>query len=226
MTTQSPDLPTIQNPMQRTGGVNTPQLKTLVLVHPGSMFGSGDFNVGPMAAGRCRDQIRDQLLAHEGQLIIIDGFLSDEINEDFEEAIQIGLNNALVAAHRAGKLEPVSAMRLWGCDAGEDPFDEWESFGSECLPRVFSCQEAAAEFLCQYLMADEIEVTGAWATEDGRWGCVNSVAEVLRDGLPDTTVRISETALFDEYRSRTDTILPLFNLEQDNSKVGISHGHS
>lgn len=217
---------TSRNPLLETDQVQAPRRKALVLVHPGSLFGSGDFNVGRRAAGKCREKIRNQLLAHEGQLVIIDGYLSDEISEDFEEAIQIGLYNALIAAHRAGRLEPVSALRLWGCDGGGAPFSGWESFGSVCLPHVFNGQMAAARFLSQYLTADEIEVTGAWATEDGRWGCVNGVAEVLRNGLPDTKVRISETALFEEYGSRTDTITPHFNLELDTRKFGGGNGHS
>ncbi|WP_380059006.1 hypothetical protein ACFE33_15795 (plasmid) [Falsihalocynthiibacter sp. SS001] len=217
---------TSQNPLLETDQVRAPRRKALVLVHPGSLFGSGDFNVGRRAAGNCREHIRNQLLAHEGQLVIIDGYLSDEITEEFEEAIQIGLDNALIAAHRAERLEPMSALRIWGCDGGEAPFSGWEGFGSECLPHVFNDQMAAAKVLCQYLTADEIEVTGAWATEDGRWGCVNSVAEVLRTGLPDTKVRISETALFEVYGSRTDTITPHFNLELDTPNLGGSNGHS
>ena len=185
-------------------------MKTLVLVHPGSLFGSAEFTIGRVARA-FRDDIKNQILSHTGKLVVIDGYLSDEIDEEFEDAIHRGLCNALVTAHRAGSLDSVSAFRAWGCDSGEAPNEEWEGFGSDCLPRVFKRQETAAEFLCERLQTDEIEVTGAWTTFDGKWGCVNSVAEVLRAGLPGVTVKISETALFEEYKSRPNIIIPLFN---------------
>ncbi len=222
----SPLHPLCHDLMLETDRINKIQLKTLVLVHPGSLFGSADYNVGHCVAEKRRDIIRNQLLTHLGQLIVIDGFLSDEIDEEFNDAIFTGLSNACQTARYYELLNPASALRVWGCDGGEHPFDEWESFGNNVVPLMFAGQEAAAEALCPYLETDEIEVTGAWATEHGRWGCVNSVAEVPRDSMPDTRVWISETALFDEHRSRTDTITPLFNLEQSNNKVRGSHGHS
>lgn len=200
-------------------GIKPPQLKTLVLVHPGSLFGSANSTVGYEIAERCRERIYAQLLNHRGPLIVIDGFLSDEIGEGFNDAIFTGLANAIRTAQDHGLQNDMAAVRAWGCDAGEDPFDGWEHFGNQGEGLEFECQNAAAEYLYQYITTDEIEVTGAWATEDGNGGCVNGVAEILRDGLPDAKVKISETALFEELNSCTDTIIPLFNLEQENRSV-------
>ncbi|KKL25219.1 hypothetical protein LCGC14_2407500, partial [marine sediment metagenome] len=160
------------------------KMKTLVLVHPGSMFGSAEWAIGGKVQ-LYRNNIRRQILEHTGNFIVIDGFLSDEIDTEFEEAIHCGLCNAVTNANQAGPLDSVSAMRAWGCDGGESPFDEWESFGSVCLPSVFDGQGEAAEFLCKHLRTDVVEVTGAWATLHNRYGSVNHVAEVFRDGMPD-----------------------------------------
>lgn len=172
-------------------------MKTLIVVHPGSLFGSAEFTAGKSKARAYRSQIMDEISNHQGNLIVIDGFLSDEIHEDFEDAIELGLSNAISNAARAGTLNSCSALRLWGCDAGESPFDEWRGFGSCTQPQVFKGQEEAAEFLTDRLVADEIVVTGAWATLHGRWGCVNSVADVFRSKRPGTSVRISEHALYE-----------------------------
>lgn len=179
------------------------ETKTLVLVHPGSMFGSAEWAIGK-AVSIYRETIRRQILEHTGNFIVIDGFLSDEIEAEFDDAIHRGLCNAATNANQAGSLDSVSAMRAWGCDGGESPFDEWESFGSVCLPSVFDGQGEAAEFLCKHLRTDVVEVTGAWATLHNRYGSVNHVAEVFRDGMPDVDVRISGTAIFEEYGSMSE----------------------
>jgi len=177
------------------------EVKTLVLVHPGSMFGSAEWSIGP-SAQVYRNNIRRQILEHVGNFIVIDGFLTDEIDAEFEEAIHRGLCNAVTNANKAWPSDSISAMRGWGCDAGEPPFDDWVGFGGMLSkPKVFENQGLAAEFLCKHLHTDIIEVTGAWATLHNRYGSVNHVAEVFRDGMPEVDVRISGTAIFEEYGS-------------------------
>ncbi len=198
--------PISQDLMLETDKVNQIQLKTLVLVHPGSLFGSADFNLG-YCADRHRDKIREQLLTHTGNLIVIDGFLSDEIDEDFDDAIDTGLVNAYRTAGYYSQLNLATGLRIWGCDAGEEPYSWWCAEGNLPNP-VFERQEKAAEFLCGHITSREVEVTGAWATKHGRMGCVNSVADVLQNGLPDAKVNISETALFEEYRTGIDPLFP------------------
>ena len=181
-------------------------MKTLVVVHPGSLFGSADFSVGKRAAWECRSRIMEEIARHQGNLIVIDGFLSDEISDEFEDVIYTGLSNAITCANRTGKLGTFTALRVWGCDGGERPFEGWHGFGSCTQPMVFSGQEEAAEYISSYLTSNEIVVTGAWATEHGEWGCVNSVADVFRSRLPNASVRVSEDALFEGSGTKSSSL--------------------
>lgn len=184
--------------------------KTLVLVHPGSLFGSADWRFG-RDARQYRNAIAQQILEHEGNFVVIDGFLSDEIYTNFDDVIETGLSNAVLTASRAGCLNAVSAVRLYGCDSGEPPFEDWEDCSARCLSKGFTGQAHAAEFLSDHLKTSAIEVTGAWATLDDSSGCVNDVAAVLRSQMPDVDVRISKTALFEEYEDGALPGGPVFN---------------
>lgn len=184
--------------------------KTLVLVHPGSLCGSADWRFG-RDARQYRNAIAQQILEHDGNFVVIDGFLTDEIYRSFDDVIETGLSNAVQAASRTGCLNSVSAVRLYGCDTGEPAFEEWEDCSAHCLSDDFTGQAHAAEFLSDQLKTSAIEVTGAWATLDGSSGCVNNVAAVLRSQMPHVNVRISQTALFEEYEDGALPDDPVFN---------------
>ena len=184
--------------------------KALVLVLPGSMFGSAESQLGRKARAY-RDAVAEEILSHDGHFAVIDGFLSDEIQRGFDDVIEKGLSNAILAADRMGCLNSVSAVRMYGCDTGEAAYDGWQENRSYCLNKNFDGPNDAAEFLSRHLETSEITVTGAWATLDDSSGCVNGVAQTLRSLMPNTQVRISETAIFEEYEDGELNGSPVFN---------------
>lgn len=163
----------------------------LILVHPGSMMGSARMNLGKFEADAARDAVLEEVISHEGGLIVIDGAFSDELQGNPEHLI----SGALAAARGRGEL----ALRLWGCDAGEAPYRGWEGLGELACGLVHDGQCEAATALVEQGVLDgtrPILVTGAWASDDGTDGCVTSVADRLRDLLgPQAPIAISENAL-------------------------------
>ena len=184
--------------------------KTLVLVLPGSMFGSAESQLGPKAR-EYRSAVAEEILSHEGYFAVIDGFLSDEIQREFDDVIDRGLSNAIIAAERVGCQNSVSAVRMYGCDTGESAYDGWQENRSCCLDKYFDGPDDAAQFLSRHLETSGITVTGAWATLDDSSGCVNGVAQTLRSLMPNIQVRISETAIFEEYEDGELGGRPVFN---------------
>ena len=184
--------------------------ETLVLVLPGSMFGSAESQLGRKAR-EYRNAIAEEILSHDGHFAVIDGFLSDEIQRGFDDVIEKGLANAILAAERMGCPSSISAVRMYGCDTGEVAYDGWQENRSYCLDRYFDGPDDAAEFLSEHLETSEITVTGAWATLDDSSGCVNGVAQTLRSLMPNIQVRISETAIFEEYEDGELDGPPVFN---------------
>lgn len=184
--------------------------KTLVLVLPGSMFGSAESQLGRKAR-EYRNAVAEEILSHDGYFAVIDGFLSDEIQRGFDDVIERGLSNAILAAERVGCLNSVSAVRMYGCDTGESAYAGWQENRSCCLDKYFDGPDDAAEFLSEHLETSEITVTGAWATLDDSSGCVNGVAQTLRSLMPNIQVRISETAIFEEYEDGELDGQPVFN---------------
>lgn len=163
----------------------------LVLVHPGSMMGSARMNLGKLEADAARDAVLEEVVSHEGGFIVIDGALSDELSGNPGHMIA----GALAAARARGDI----ALRLWGCDGGEAPYAGWQGFGEVETGLVHDGQcEAAEAFVKAGVLTDSgpLLITGAWASDDGADGCVNSVADHLRELLgPAAPISISEAAL-------------------------------
>jgi len=152
---------------------NAPE--ALVLVHPGSLCGSARMAIGKQEANAIRENILEEVARHNGPLVVIDGFLSDELS--FHENSLI--NEALVENAAEGHL----ALRLWGCDAGEDTYSGWTSYGAPMEEAVFDGQEQAAKMIAARLADHRIVITGAWATDDLSTGCATSVLVALREAL-------------------------------------------
>lgn len=170
-----------------------PDAPLLVVVHPGSLFGSADMNIGPEAAGEARRRVFEEIYTHDGPIVVIDGALSDEISPSDRAILEEALEDA--ACNRD------LAMRLWGDDAGMAPPSDWSGRGR--LPGspslAFDSQMDAARALLQgfpdLLARRRCVVTGAWASDDGMSGCVNAVADVLREMAgPGGDIRVSEAA--------------------------------
>jgi hypothetical protein len=154
-----------------------------ILVHPGSLVAH--------AGLAALDAAVEELEAHFGPIIIIDGFLSD-LTAPRDEKIM----RALQAADARGHL----ALRVWGCDSGEEPFDRYFPFiqSGIDLPYAFYGQEEAAAAIATHLNVLEIELSGAWATDDDSSGCVNSVATAIKNTGWNGTASIRASALFED----------------------------
>lgn len=68
----------------------------LVLVHPGNVCGSADFNIGKCEANLAREQLINELRTWRGGVMVIDNELSDELTHypAFAQAIEDALNRA------------------------------------------------------------------------------------------------------------------------------------
>ena len=132
------------------------QSRTLVVVHPGSACGSADYNLGRNEARAARDAITQLCNDWTGHVIVLDGMLSDELEEYpvFARAI----TGLLVRAREAGYL----AIRH---DA-EDPMQV------DVVGALISEHDV--------LKQSRMTVTGAWYyPDDTEFGCVNSVIDAI-----------------------------------------------
>ncbi|MBW3243485.1 hypothetical protein KUV57_12495 [Epibacterium sp. DP7N7-1] len=167
-------------------------MRAVIAVHLGSAFVSGSAEVADWKLAEVIDGVRQDIYEADG-LVIIDGMFSQNIPSDLQREIAEALDNS-------ARNREVSA-RVWGCDSGEGAYPDWQGrdggFGLYHLDQEVAAL-AAADFL---LSADEIVVTGAWATRDGKSGCVCDVADALRTALPEKcNVRVSPNSLYEEYR--------------------------
>ncbi|MFX4299989.1 hypothetical protein [Pseudosulfitobacter pseudonitzschiae] len=165
-------------------------MKTLILVHPGSLCGSARAMLGKYDADAAREEILYQVSHHHGPLVVIDGSFSDELSRAENELIETSLarNEAL------GYL----ALRIWGCDAGDAPYIGWKPTGLMGKHAVFDGQEEAACSIADLIDTPIIEITGAWATEDRSSGCVCSVHDALVSVHgPARDIRVSDMALME-----------------------------
>jgi hypothetical protein len=130
-------------------------MKIVCLVHPGSACGSADFNIGRNEAQTARDDLSNELEMWDGGVIVIDGYLSDELPA-FPK-----FNRSIMSALERAKGKGQIAMRL----QGEDP--------------------AQVECIHAFITADPVRkawaytVGGAWLYPNGE-GCVGSVVDTLR----------------------------------------------
>ena len=161
----------------------------LILVHPGSAFTSWRRQVEEEVFANFVASLEHDL-ATCTDLVVIDGMLSDGVPSDIDRLIESRLN---AIGQNAG-----FAARLWGCDAGEQPFPSW-SGRNMAGDAVFGSQQDAARAIAAYLPDNgPVICTGAWATRDGSSGCVNSVAESLATRIDPARIRISESAAYEE----------------------------
>jgi hypothetical protein len=140
----------------------------LVVVHPGSLCGSADFNLGFDEAAAARESLIAELGSWTGGVLIIDGALSDDLEE--HPRLAAALDAALLGARTRG----LASERVFGDDPDQvDRVTEHASSMGERAQRI------------QFI------VTGAWFHEGavrGATGCVGSVVEALQDMRLDATV--------------------------------------
>lgn len=163
-------------------------MTTVIIVHPGSVFLSYAEQAERERVREVTQGMLDRMLS-ASSLIIIDGSFSDRAFPVFNRMAAFNLERIT----QEGGL----SVRAWGCDSGEAPYPGW--VGNEGM--IFGGQEEAASALAERIDPDtEIVVTGAWATRDGRGGCVNSVVDALlaTDRLRRARILIPEDAAYEE----------------------------
>ena len=155
----------------------------LIVVHPGSLAAH--------AGTQALDDAICEIEAHDGPIIIIDGYLSDKVRP-FDKRIQSAFSDA------EGKGEFVA--RLWGCDAGESPFAAWQGYVSPgvAVDIVHECQETAAKWIAPILRSRDVVLSGAWASHSGNTGCVNSVLDALTEGGWRKEATFSDNVIYEE----------------------------
>lgn len=160
----------------------------LVVVHPGSMYGSARAQIGYAEASTHQLAVLETMEAHTGPMIVIDGFLSDEIPIEHNERMQLALARSM---H-----EGYIAARIWGCDAGEKPFEAWKGFSPVSTDPIHDSQEQAIRSMIPHIGDRPVLVTGAWASF-GNDGCVNSVVDELRRWMgPEASIAIDDSAIY------------------------------
>lgn len=130
----------------------------LILVHPGSACGSASATLGRQTAKCYREEIARDLKAHQGDVLVLDGDLSDELPQypEFNKAIQDAV------------LRTKYSMRQFACDNVGVHF-------TVLLPEIIraSAWNDPARF--------RFDITGAWYYANNESGCVNGVYEVLHE---------------------------------------------
>jgi hypothetical protein len=158
-----------------------------VIVHAGAYFSSAKEQIDHGDLDFAIDDLRTFIQEAES-LVVIDGMLSDAIPQNINTLIDDALNRAAAAG--------LPALRVWGCDSGELPYPKWAGRGG--YPIYGSQSEAADPIAYNLRNAQKIICSGAWATRDGSEGCVNDVADTLRDRLPHIDIEVSPDALYVE----------------------------
>lgn len=128
----------------------------LIIVHPGSCCGSANMNLGKFQARGDRDGLTSDINAWTGDVLVVDGEMSDELPLYGE------LDNAIKhAVERAD-----AGGRIFGCD---DTSEDWVS-------------DVVAAVRKMNLGPDTpIEITGAWHHPDHEnTGCCNAVRDAMR----------------------------------------------
>lgn len=159
----------------------------LILVHPGSLCGSADMNLGRYDARAVRDGIITELDGWTGPIVVIDGALSDELEQ--YSTLGIAIDAAVLRAQSSG----LTGMRIMGDD--DSDFNQVSAIRKIVADGVLGATEHSPK------------ITGAWYHPDeDDFGCVNSVYDALvgLGFLPD--VLDSAARLEDDYDEEDDTI--------------------
>lgn len=158
----------------------------LIVVHPGSMCGSADFNFGDKEASLAREAVMVDLITHVGDVIVLDGNLSDELTH-FED-LNFAINYAVRSANEYGIGKRLRA---------EDP-----EHSSICIKYLTQLK---------YPLNAKVKVTGAWYYPSENSGCVFSTYAALVDAGYANAV-ISDFSMSDESNYLEREIEPLLNL--------------
>ena len=135
-----------------------------VVVHPGSLCGSADFDLGREGGDSLRKAVLEDLASLSGHILVIHGELSDEIAA-YPEVLE-----GLQALRSRNKGSGHSYTLIKACSLGAE---DWEQDVADALEKLLKRIGHLPPCL----------ITGAWFYGDGN-GCVEAVAEIAaRAGL-------------------------------------------
>lgn len=145
----------------------------LILVHPGSLCGSANANLGKTEARAVRDYVIGDLNSWEGSVLVLNGFLSDELpsypmlEESISDAVKRG---------------------------------EVSGFGMQLQADDPEHAEIARDFLIQRGMEFDtpIKLTGAWYDPDLKFGCINGTQDALTAAGFSNVIVMDSAALMDD----------------------------
>jgi hypothetical protein len=128
----------------------------LIIVHPGSCCGSANMNLGKSQANGDRDALAHDISAWTGNVMVIDGEMSDEL--PYYGSLNSAIENAVAKAE--------IGFRIFGCD---DLSEDWVGDAMGALRKLNLSKDTP------------IEITGAWHHPDHEnTGCCNAVRDALR----------------------------------------------
>lgn len=151
---------------------------TLLLVHPGSLCGSANMNLGHVAAGRTRAAICADIDGWHGNFAVLHGMLSDEI-ERFH-TLHRSIQDAAGMARKGG----FKTVERFGCDCEEPGIED----GLEDILKELAADPDTDRFV----------LTGAWFDPARKTGCVTAVEKLLLEKSFQCLVLDSAAILEDE----------------------------
>lgn len=126
----------------------------LVVVHPGSACGSADFNLGLMEGAKARERLARTITNWPGQIVIIDGELSDELG--VYAHLGLAIENAQTA-RRVTRVDADASVQDWAANAS----------------RVIKSR----------MQDGKVHLTGAWRHSDGSDGCIDHLARTMKSAF-------------------------------------------
>jgi hypothetical protein len=136
----------------------TDSIPLCVIVHPGSLCGSADFDLGREGGDALRKAVLEDLASLSGHILVIHGELSDEIAA-YPEVLE-----GLQALRSRSKGNGHSYTSIKACSLGAE---DWEQDVADALEKLLKRIGHLPPCL----------ITGAWFYGDGN-GCVEAVAEM------------------------------------------------
>jgi hypothetical protein len=135
--------------------------RTLIVVHPGSVCGSADFNLGGVKAAQAREKLSNTLFSWKGDVLVIDGELSREL--DYYPLPSLAIKN---------KSDTGKVKRTIACSLNDE---NWV--------------EKACGFISKNVTQETpVLLTGAWHEQNGESGCINAIEKILNDMGYKTTI--------------------------------------
>lgn len=137
----------------------SPLTPLLIIVHPGSLCGSADFNLGRDEAKQVRKRIQAELASWSGSVLVLHGDLSDELAN--YPALESAIEDSVCRASK-------SALRFGGFGVEVDADDpDHSEIALQEMDNLGVSKDAP------------ILISGAWFDPTEKSGCINALRDCL-----------------------------------------------